>query len=124
MDITPVIPKTRQVVTGYGDGGFKVNDEFVEGSLLVFPDQAMEWGISDAASITAASLDPVLRAEPSIELLLIGTGKTIVPLEPPVRQLLRSRNIAVEVMDTGAACRTYNVLMSEERRVAAALIAI
>lgn len=123
MDITPAAPAGRKMITGYGDGGFKVNGEFMSGSLLVFADQCMAWNISRPQEITPASLEPLLFHK-NIELLLIGTGEHISAVDPAIRAFLKSRNIALDVMDTGAACRTFNVLAAEDRRVAAALIAI
>ena len=67
---------------------------------------------------------PVLEAEPAVEILLIGTGSAMAPIPPALRALLRSRGIGCDGMDTGAACRTYNVLLAEGRRVAAVLIAV
>lgn len=122
MDISPLIPKGRQIITGYGEGGFKINGEWVDGSLLVFPDRVERWKISDAA-LMPEDFESVLKAE-GLELLLLGTGKSMQSVHPAVRNALKMSNISLDVMDTGAACRTYNVLLSEERRVAAALIAI
>jgi len=124
MDITPLVPKGRQVITGYGEGGFKINNEWVEGSLLVFADHMLTWNITDISKITAQQFEPIINSIPAIEFIIIGTGKQMTPLDPAIRQFFRSKNIAVDVMDTGAACRTYNVLLSEERRAAAAVIAI
>lgn len=120
MDITPLVPKGRQVITGYGDGGFKINHEWVAGSLIVFADRTIQWN----GEITPQSLLPIIETIPPVELLLIGTGKHTAQIDPAIRQLFRSKNIALDIMDTGAACRTYNVLLSEDRRVAAAVIAI
>jgi uncharacterized protein len=124
MDITPAVPQGRQTVSGYGNGGFKLNNVFVEGSLLVFPDKSLKWDITAIDQLTLAALEPVFQADPKVEILLIGAGKHIAFVDAAIRQELRAQGIAIDVLDTGAACRTYNVLMSEERRVAAALIAI
>lgn len=124
MDITPLLPKGRQVITGYGNGGFKINHEFISGSLLVFPEQTLRWDISDIAHISQEMLDPFVQAASSVELLLLGTGSSIVYVDNAIRQMLKSKGIGLDIMDTGAACRTYNVLIAEERRVAAALFAV
>lgn len=123
MDITPLVPQGRQIITGYGEGGFKINHEFVSGSLLVFPDRRLAWPVSEEGMLTLESLAPVLETS-EVELLLIGTGSGTAFIDPSIRQALKAKNINVDVMDTGAACRTYNVLIAEERRVAAALIAV
>ncbi|MDX1974932.1 MAG: Mth938-like domain-containing protein [Rickettsiales bacterium] len=122
VDITPLIGKGRQLITGYGGGGFKINQEPVEGAVLIFTDEVKALG--DIQTLTADHAKLVLDKEPSVELLLIGTGKQIQYIPDEIRQLIRASNIAMEIMDTGAACRTYNVLLTEERRVAALLIAV
>jgi len=66
----------------------------------------------------------VLAAEPPVEVLLVGCGSAMALIDPDLRDAARARGVALEPMDTGAACRTYNVLMAEDRRVAAALIAV
>lgn len=123
MDITPRIPQGSKVITGYGEGGFKLNHEFIEGSLLLFSDRCVAWDVTEPGMLTLESLTPVLEAG-GVELLLLGTGSGIAFPDPAIRQALKSRNIGLDAMDTGAACRTYNVLLMEGRRVAAALIAV
>ena len=124
MDITPEIPADRKYIDHYGDGGFRVGGERYEGSLIVAPEQVWPWTIYDIAQLTAESVATVLAANPPIELLLIGCGTRVERVPRDVRKVLRARAIIVDGMETGAACRTYNVLMAEERRVAVALIAI
>ena len=124
MDITPLIPAGRQILQGYGDGGFRLNGVRHEGSVLVFPAQTIAWLPVTVEAITAESLAAVATAEPRVEILLIGTGGRMQLIPNAVRQHFRSLGIAVDAMDTGAACRTYNVLLAEDRRVAAALIAV
>ena len=122
MDITPLLPKGLKSITGYGGGGFKINHEFVTVSLLVLATEAQTWDMVEGQHITQELLSGVIDKD--IELLLIGTGKQLFPLAADVRVWLKSHGIAADVMDTGAACRTYNVLLLEERKVAAAVIAI
>lgn len=124
MDITPKIPAGRQVIEGYGDGGFRVGGVRHTGSVLVFPGTTEAWPVGSAANIAAADLAPVLARAAEIELLLLGCGRFMVPLKAELRQQLRRAGIVVEAMDSGAACRTYNVLLAEGRQVAAALIAV
>ncbi|MDX2113527.1 MAG: Mth938-like domain-containing protein [Alphaproteobacteria bacterium] len=122
MDVTPAIHESRQVITGYGGGGFKINGEFKHGSMLVFADRMVPLEIHDSA-IELTHIQPVLERH-DVELLLIGTGKQMRPIDPTIRAALKARSTQCDVMDTGAACRTYNVLQSEERRVAALVVAI
>ena len=90
----------------------------------MLPDRAVAWEVSDFADASMENLAPVFAAEPRPELLLIGCGRQIALAPDSLRAAIRERGLALEVLDTGAACRTYNVLLAEERRVAAALIAI
>ena len=124
MDVTPLIPQGRQVIESYGDGGFRVTGERYHGSVLVLPDWSAPWPLSAIGELTLESLEPVLAAEPPVEVLLIGCGSAMAFIDPDLREAARARGVALEPMDTGAACRTYNVLMAEDRRVAAALIAV
>jgi uncharacterized protein len=124
MDVTPLIPQGRRVIERYGNGGFRVTGESYRGSILVLPDWAAAWPLTTIDQLDLASLEPVLAAEPPVEVLLIGCGRAMAFIDPALRAAARARGVALEPMDTGAACRTYNVLMAEDRRVAAALIAV
>jgi uncharacterized protein len=126
MDVTPLIPAGRQIVESYGSGGFKVSGKSYAGAIVVFPDRTVGWNIASVSVITSESLSGVSEAgrAGSVDILLIGCGARMAPIPSTIRQGLRTDGIVVEAMDTGAACRTYNVLMSEGRRVAAALIAV
>ncbi len=124
MDVTPQVPLGRQLIQGYGSGGFRIANTRHEGSLIVFPERSIAWPVAAFGEATPESLVEVAAADPKIEILLIGTGAKMQLVPPPLRAHFRALGIMVDTMDTGAACRTYNVLMSEDRRVAAALIAI
>lgn len=125
MELQPLPHHDRQIVQGYGKGGFRVSDREWRGPIIVLPTRTIGWQVEGASSLTLAAFDPIRDADdPPIELLLIGTGVRLMMLAPRLRADLRSLGLAVDVMDTGAACRTYNVLIGEERRVAAALIPI
>ncbi len=124
MDITPEIPADRKYIDHYGAGGFRIGGERYEGSVIVAPEQVWPWAVSTMAQLTADSLAAIAAAEPPIEVLFIGCGVRAERLPGAVCEALKERAIIVDGMETGAACRTYNVLLTEERRVAAALIAI
>lgn len=124
MDVTPLIPEGRQFIEAYGDHHFRIAGEVYESSVLVFPDRTLSWPVTDIAELTIESLEPVRAAAGDIDLLLLGCGKRMQLVTRTLRDPLREKGIVVEPMDTGAACRTYNVLLAEERRVAAALIAV
>ncbi|HYM04329.1 MAG TPA: Mth938-like domain-containing protein [Stellaceae bacterium] len=121
MDVTPIIPADRQVIDSYGAAGFHVSRVGYETAILVFPDATRPWAVSDLAGVDAASLRPVIE-HGGVEILLLGCGRRMRPVPAALRQTLRGAGIVVDAMDTGAACRTYNVLLAEGRRVAAALL--
>jgi uncharacterized protein len=111
-------------IDAYGAGGFSFAGMSHRGSILALPSGIRAWNVSDPSQIDAPSLGPVFEeAEGTIEHLLVGTGTTFVPLAPGLRKALRARGIVGEPMATGAAARTYNILLGEKRRIAAALIA-
>jgi len=121
MDLTPTIPAGRQVIESYGPGGFRVSGIAYARSILVFPDRTIAWDVVDFTAVSIESLTPVV-SHGGVEILLLGCGPRLLRVPPELRQALRAAGIGIDAMDTGAACRTYNVLMAEERPVAAALI--
>ncbi|RYE86060.1 MAG: hypothetical protein EOP19_07850 [Hyphomicrobiales bacterium] len=94
------------------------------GSLLCLPTGMHAWAVTSPAEISLAALAPVLEAADAIDVLLVGLGHEITGFDRELRAALRERNIIVEAVATGGAVRTYNVLLAEERQVAAALIAV
>lgn len=124
MDVTPQIPAGRQVIEAYGDGGFRLSGIRHAGSVLLFPARVIGWPVAGIAEVTVDSLRPVIDAAAEVDLLLLGCGSSLRPVAPELRRALKAVGIVVEPMDTGGACRTYNVLLGEDRRVAAALIAV
>ncbi len=123
-DLTPAIPVGRQVIESYGGGGFEVSGAAYRGSILVLPERTLDWSITAIEQLTFESLAPVLAEAGAFDLLLIGCGPKLAFLSPELRREVRAAGPVLEPMDTGAACRTYNVLMAEGRQVAAALIAV
>jgi uncharacterized protein len=117
-------PRQRKVINGYGDGGFRIAGERVEGSVIVFPQRFMAWPVADAASLQAHDLAPLIASAGEIDILLLGCGSGAPVFDAALRDLLREHRISVDAMDTGAACRTYNILLTESRAIAAALIAV
>jgi uncharacterized protein len=111
----------QHAFTGYGPGYVTINNERHEASLVVLPDRLItDWTATDFDSLEAAHLAPL--AEFGLEIVLLGTGSRIrFPRAEVLRPLIEAR-IGVEVMDVPAACRTYNFLMAEDRKVGAALL--
>lgn len=111
----------RNAFTGYGEGYVLVNGSRYETSLLVLPGQLIEnWGVADVGALGDDQIS--FLAGLSMEIILLGTGSELRFPRPSLLLPLAVAGIGVEVMDTRAACRTYNVLLAEGRNVAAALI--
>lgn len=121
---TPTEGGERQFIQAYGNGGFRVSGTAFEGSVLILPGRTVAWTATSVNDLTLDDLSDVLDAADEIEILLVGGGLSLVPVSDALRQSLREAGIVVDTMDTGAACRTYSVLSGEDRRVAAALIAV
>ncbi len=113
----------RKTVTAYGDGGFRIAGERIAGSAIVFPDRAIPWPVAAIAEVGLESLAPVVEAG-RIEILLLGCGQAAPPVGRELVAALRRHGIAIDAMTTGAACRSFNLLVAEGRPVAAALIAV
>lgn len=114
----------RAPIDAYGNGGFRFADMSHRGSLLCLPSGIHGWDAGSVADLTVDRFGKVLADAGDIEILLIGAGREIVRLGQPLREALGQAGIGVDVMSTGAAVRTYNVLLAEDRAVAAALIAV
>jgi uncharacterized protein len=114
----------RHQLDAFGAGGFRFADMSHRGSVLVTPAGIRIWPVTRFADITTESLQPVLDEAETIDFLLIGTGNDIAFIPSALRDRFRQAGITIEGMATGAAARTYNVLVGEDRRVAAALIAV
>ncbi|MDH5749638.1 MAG: Mth938-like domain-containing protein [Rhodospirillales bacterium] len=124
MDITPLVPAGRQLIQTYGDMRFRIAGVVHEGSVLVLPDRTLPWTVTDITGITYQSLNSLTIQDHAAEILLIGCGPRFVPEPAGLRKPLRDLGLVLEWMDTGAACRTFNVLLAEERPAAAALVAV
>lgn len=126
MDVTPLIPAGRQIIESYGEGRFRVSGQIFSSAILVFPTRTAPWPLQGEPTPTLTNLAEVVREGEAgaIELLLLGCGARMALIPGELRHGLRSVGIVVEPMDTGAACRTYNMLMADGRRVAAALIPV
>ncbi len=114
----------RQIIQAYGDGGFRISGRAWTGSVVVFVDRTIAWPPLLAEELDADRLTRVAAVEPSLEILLLGCGPALAALPPTLRGRLGEAGPVIDAMDTGAACRTFNVLAAEDRRVAAALLAL
>lgn len=111
-------------IEAYGNGGFRFAGMSHRGSILIAPDGIHGWPVVQAAEVDVSSLCRILEADAPPELLLLGTGADIAAVPRGVREAFAGRGIGLEVMGTGAAVRTYNVLLAEKRSLGAALVAV
>lgn len=114
----------RFPIDAYGNGGFRFADMSHRGSILVLPSGIKAWPVASVAEVTGSTLDPIFDEGDALELLLLGTGVDIAAIPERIRQRFREARIGLDVMQTGAAARTYNILLAENRRVGVALIAV
>ena len=114
----------RAPIDAYGNGGFRFADMSHKGSLLCLPSGIYGWDVSTPEELSLKNFEKLFSEADDIEVLLIGSGADLVPIQPELRIRLREENISADPMATGAAVRTYNVLVSEGRAVAAAFLAV
>ena len=110
-------------IDAYGSGGFRFAEMSHRGSLLCLPSGMHAWSVSSPAEFSVQAFEPVYAEADKIDILLIGTGKDIAFFPEALRWRFRDLRISVDAMPTGAATQTWNILLAEDRRVAAALIA-
>jgi uncharacterized protein len=111
-------------IDAYGNGGFRFADMSHRGSILILPSGVYAWDIQSPDAIDLGAFDQVFAEKDRIRFLLLGTGRAQVFPSLEIRSAFASAGLGLEPMDTGAACRTYNVLLAEHRQLAAALIAV
>ena len=113
-------PTALNTFSGYGEGYVLINGQRHEGSMIVMPERMQPWDVAGFDALKETDFEVFLELK--LEILLLGTGPKQRFPHPRLTRALAQRRIGVEVMDLQAACRTYNILMAEERRVAAALL--
>ncbi|MBN9259638.1 MAG: hypothetical protein J0I57_16070 [Hyphomicrobium sp.] len=124
MQTAPPRYPGRAPIEAYGNGGFRFAGMSHRGSLLCLGEAILGWTPTSAEGLTLDDFALLLAEPAGIELLLLGTGREFLMPSVALRAGLREAGIRIEPMDTGAACRTYNVLLAEGRPVGAALIAV
>jgi uncharacterized protein len=115
-------PAQVQVIRSYGPGHFLISDRDWREPVLVTPTATTPWPVTRAEELSAANVVAVKAGAAPAELLVVGCGSRSVFVPPAVRAALKEIGLSLEVVDTGSACRIYNVLLAEGRWVAAALI--
>jgi uncharacterized protein len=119
----PHLPRSAPI-DAYGNGGFAFAEMSHRGSLLCLPDAIWAWPVAKPEEIDRASLARVLAAADGIDTLILGTGTGVWLPPSELREALRAAKVVLDTMQTGPAVRTYNIMIGERRRVAAALIAV
>lgn len=114
----------RAPIEAYGNGGFRFAEMSHRGSLLCLPSGIHGWEPADPEALTEADFEKLFAEAGQVEILLVGCGPDLKRLPAPLRASLKEARISCDSMSTGAAVRTYNVLLAEERAVAAAFIAV
>lgn len=116
--------EARPPIESYGGGGFRIGGVKRMGSQLLLPGGMQDWPVAELAGLDAAGLAPILAQAGEIDVLLLGAGADVAFPPAAAREAFEAANIGIDLMSTAAACRTFNVLLAEGRRVAAALIAV
>lgn len=112
-------------IEAWGAGGFRIGGERFEGAVLLVGDLAQAWAPTSLGDITPAALAPVLAlGRAGVEFLVLGCGEAPRPAPRPVREALAAAGLGLEVMSTAEACRLYNALIPDGRRLAAALLPV
>ncbi len=119
----PHLPRSAPI-DAYGNGGFAFAEMSHRGSLLCLPDAIWAWPVAKPEEIDRASLQRVFAAADGIDTLIVGTGTGVWLPPSELREALRAVKVVLDTMQTGPAVRTYNIMIGERRRVAAALIAV
>ncbi len=139
MDVTPLVKQGAQIIQSYAGGKFKVSGQVYSTPVIVSSEFTQEWktkrivseiekgGVSEGVesgfvSLRVKDFSQVVELSQSFDVFLCGSGSEMKFLPPDVKTALKEQGVSIDIMDTGAACRTYNVLMAEGRRVLAALL--
>jgi len=123
MDVTPLVRQGQQIIQSYADGRFKISGQVYDSAVIVYPGGTEFWPIQKSFNDLSEDDFNTLAAHANdLDVVLIGTGPDMEFMSPAFKARLKEKGLIAEQMDTGAACRTYNVLMAEGRRVAAALL--
>ena len=112
-----------KILRGYANGGFQVNDDFITGSIILYPRAVHHYPITQDSEISKELLEPHLNAIKP-DMVLIGVGGNPKHLYQPLRDYAHEKGVGIDIMSSSSACRTWNVLLSEGRQVVACLLAI
>jgi uncharacterized protein len=119
----PHLPR-QALIDAHGGGGFRFAGMSHRGSLLCLPDGIWAWPVTTPAELTEEALSQVFAHADDLDFFVLGTGSAPWVMPEPLRMRFRDAHISADCMTTGAAVRTYNVMLMENRRVGSGLIAI
>lgn len=123
MDVTPLVKKGAKIIQGYAGGSFRISGQVYKTPVIVFEDEVIVWDVpGDVKQLSLEHAQDLKDFKGSADVFLLGTGDRLIFPDPAFKKAARENGVHLEIMDTGAACRTYNVLMAEGRRVAALLL--
>lgn len=114
----------KKLVDGYGGGAISIRGETFRTPIILLADRVLAWPAGDIAALTLEDFKPLLDLPARPAILLLGLGRRAPFVRPDLRQGLREAGMVADLMDTGAACRTYNLLLAEERSVGACLVPV
>lgn len=126
MDVTPLVRQGQKIIQSYSNGVFKVNGTRFDHAVIVHPDDCFGWDIADRNfnGLIVSDFQYFIDNTDAYDVFLLGCGDEMAFLKPTLKKELHAQGVNVDVMGTGAACRTYNVLMAEGRRIACALFPV
>ena len=124
MNLTRQSGADRQIIQSYGNGGFRVSGAVFKGSVIITPTQTLTWHVASMAQLVLDDFQALIAQAGSTDVFLLGCGAGMLPLPRDIRAVLKEAGVSIDPMDTGAACRTFNVLTGERRAVTSALIAV
>lgn len=123
MDVTPLVREGLQLIQTYSAEGFKISSQNYSGAVIVSPEATNAWeGVTDFSALTIDDFQSIVDRKGEVDVVLLGTGAKMAFLPADLQQSLLEQGITVDCMDTGAACRTFNVLVAEGRRVTAMML--
>lgn len=123
MDITPLVQEGMQLVQSYSADGFKISGQSYNSAVILTPNKTYKWvGVSNSSNLNIDDFSFLKENKEDIDVVLLGTGAKMQFLPDKLRGELQEKGITIDAMDTGAACRTFNVLAPEGRRVAAMIL--
>lgn len=120
-NLSAEMPESGPIIRGFGAKGFRINEEYYDGGVILTPSNAVAWEVPDILTIDdAILLDALKDVQP--EFLLLGTGAKLVRPTAQFNRAIEAMDIGIEVMDSRAAARAWSMLRLEERQIVGAIL--